>query len=240
MWTLTANVDIDCQWVPREENIRADASTHITAIHDFKLCDDAYKRVEERYGEHSIDRFACPDNVKVRSGAYNSRFLEPGMMDCKGIDALAQPDWHLHNNYVHPPYALLAPTIHTIRRTKAKATLIFPAWKGAVFWPLLRSEDGRRWASDVVSVMYLGMAVDPKDARLDVLIPLGDGTREQLPRGHIYAARIEPIGESHVAEKIERPMWQGKWWSPDRKRKGQGLRETKQTYANKRYRRQAK
>ena len=96
------NFDIDCQWIPRELNKRADASTHITAVHDFKLCAEAFEKLEDRWGIHDIDRFACPENVLVRSGLYNSRFLEPGMKYCRGIDALAQNDWLLYNNYVHP------------------------------------------------------------------------------------------------------------------------------------------
>ena len=126
------NVDLETQWIPREENVRADASTHISAVHDFKLRDEIFRRVDEKWGEHTIDRFACPGNVRVKSGFYNSRFLEPGMTDCRGIDALAQSDWGVHNNYVHPPYMLLAPTIYTIRRTDAKATLVCPMWKGSV------------------------------------------------------------------------------------------------------------
>ena len=71
-----------------------------------------FRRVDEKWGEHTIDRFACPDNVRVRSGVYNSRFLEPGMMNYIGIDTLAQSDWEMHNNYVHPPYLLIAPYCH--------------------------------------------------------------------------------------------------------------------------------
>ena len=231
------NFDIDCQWIPRELNKRADASTHITAVHDFKLCAEAFEKLEDRWGIHDIDRFACPENVLVRSGLFNSRFLEPGTKNCRGIDALAQNDWHLYNNYVHPPYKMLAPAIHTIRRTRARATLVFPAWKSAIHWPMLRSPDGQQWARDV-SVIYLGMSVDRRDAGRDLLIPVGEGcTRAVLPRGHQYAARFEPRVEDIPSEVLPRPRWLGRWWEPCLKRTRQASRETELHVSSKRYRR---
>ena len=232
------NVDLETQWIPREENVRADASTHISAVHDFKLRDEIFRRVDEKWGEHTIDRFACPGNVRVKSGFYNSRFLEPGMKDCRGIDALAQSDWGVHNNYVHPPYMLLAPTIYTIRRTGAKATLICPMWKGSVFWPLLRSEDGKRWASDIVEVMYLGMAVHPRDSESDVLIPVGETIRDQLPKGHIYALRFESADELYTSETRVYPTWQGKWWEARRKRARNEDQSQEYQKVNRRYRKE--
>ena len=234
------NFYVDAQWVPRDENERADASTHITAIHDFKLRAEAFQRIEDRWGEHTIDRFACSMNVLVPNGKYNSRFLEPGMENCRGIDALAQHDWHLHNNYAHPPYTLLAPTIHTIRRTGARATLVFPAWKSKPFWPLLRTPDGRSWAADVKEVMYLGMTVDREDASRDLLIPVGEGScRSQLPHGHLYAVRIEPVEGGSTPHPVPRAPWQGKWWLPRPKRtRPENLEEEPRSAINRRYRRQ--
>ena len=63
------NFHTDAQRVPRDKNVRADASTHITAIHDFKLRAEAFQRIENREGEHEIDRFACSTNVLVRNGS---------------------------------------------------------------------------------------------------------------------------------------------------------------------------
>ena len=115
------------------------------------------------------------------------------MTSCRGIDALAQHDWEQHNNYVHPPYALLAPAIHNIRATGSRATIVFPAWKSSVHWQLLRSHDGRQWAKDV-TVMYLGQSLDREDAGRDLRIPVGEEcNRSQLPFGHLYSARIEHV-----------------------------------------------
>ena len=41
------NCGIDACWIPRDFNTRADASTHITTIHDFKLCPKAFAQIEE-------------------------------------------------------------------------------------------------------------------------------------------------------------------------------------------------
>ena len=162
------------------------------------------------------------------------------MKDCRGIDALAQHDWHLHNNYAHPPYTLLSPTIHTIRRTGARATLVLPAWKSTPFWPLLRTPGGGGWALDVKEEMYLVMTVDREDASRDLLIPVGEGScRSQLPHGHLYAIRIEPVEGGGALDPVPRASWQGKWWLPRPKRTRPEYHEEEPRGAiNRRYRRQ--
>jgi hypothetical protein len=49
---------------------------------------------------------------------YNSRFRDP---HTSGVDALGQNDWHQENNYVNPPFRMLARTIRHIISQKAEA-----------------------------------------------------------------------------------------------------------------------
>ena len=98
-----------------------------------------------------------------------------------------------------------------------------------MFWPLLRASNGGGWASDVKGVMYLGMTVHPRDAASDVLVPMGEATRDQLPRGHLYAARIEPVGVSDIDACERRPIWQGEWWHGPQKRTRQEFQEAERS-----------
>ena len=67
--------------------------------------------------------------------------------------------------------------------------------------------------------MYLGQSLDREDAGRDLLIPAGeDCNRSQLPFGHLYAARIEPVEGVQRVEPVPHTRWQGRWWEPCPKR----------------------
>ena len=77
------------------------------------------------WGRHSVDRFASMHNNLV--AFYNSRYWDPW---CSGVDALAQDDWHIHNNFINCPFNLLHQVISKIQSSGAVATVIAPWWPG--------------------------------------------------------------------------------------------------------------
>ena len=44
------------------------------------------------------------------------------------VDALAQKDWSVENNFVNPPIRLLDKVLDVVRQQKAHATIIAPWW----------------------------------------------------------------------------------------------------------------
>ena len=94
----------------------------------------SFFHLEELWGPHSVDRFACSYNAKLPR--FNSRFLQPGT---EAVDAFSQ-DWSSDNNWLVPPTALIGRVLNHMRDCKAVGTLIVPIWKSAQFWPLLCSD----------------------------------------------------------------------------------------------------
>ena len=66
---------------------------------------------------------------------YNSLYWDP--LTC-GVNALAQKDWILFNNYVNAPFSLLPKVIDTIVQQQAVATVIAPLWPGQVWFQKLQ------------------------------------------------------------------------------------------------------
>ena len=133
-------INIDIQWIPRDLNSAADDFSKFIDYDDYTINDSVFNAVEELWGPHSCDRFACSYNAKVP--LFNSRFYQPGS---SGVNAFSQ-DWSLHNNWLCPPVYLTCKVIHHMKLCSAKGTLIVPLWKSAHFWPILCS-DGVHWST---------------------------------------------------------------------------------------------
>ena len=93
--------------------------------YEWKIHSKLFKMLDRKWGRHTIDRFASLLNHKTP--LYNSRFKDPRSY---GIDALAQDDWGIHNNWVNAPFRLLDQVVEVISRQQAVATVIAPAWRG--------------------------------------------------------------------------------------------------------------
>ena len=100
-------------------------------LDDYSVHNDIFLLLEDRWGPHSIDRFACSYITKLPR--FNSRFLQPGT---EAVDAFTQ-DWSSENNWLVPPITLVGRLLSHMRDCKAVGSLIVPMWKSAYFWPLL-------------------------------------------------------------------------------------------------------
>ncbi|XP_043199551.1 uncharacterized protein LOC122389279 isoform X1 [Amphibalanus amphitrite] len=91
------------------------------------------EQLERMFGPHTIDRFASLSTALLP--VYNSRFRDPGTA---GVDALGQNDWQQHNNFINPPFRLVARVLDAVQAQRAEATLIAPMWPGQPWMERLR------------------------------------------------------------------------------------------------------
>ena len=151
---VMSGVTLTVQWIPRDENDRADYLSKIVDIDDWKLHPSLFVLLDARWGTHTVDRFATHSNALCPR--FNSWYWCPGTA---GIDAFAQPDWSQSNNWCNPPFRLLGRLISLIREQRAVATVIAPVWPGQPWWHQL-CPDGSHLAPDVVDVFDLPQSFD--------------------------------------------------------------------------------
>ena len=74
--------------------------------------------LENLWGPHSADRFACSYNVKLPR--FNSRFVQPGT---EADDAFTQ-DWSSENNWLVSPISLIGRILKHMSNCTAVGTLV--------------------------------------------------------------------------------------------------------------------
>ena len=125
-------ISLDSQWLPREENVRADLLSRFIDRDDWSLNPAVFRFLDARWGPHSVDCFSSHFNSQV--ARFNSKYFSPG---CSAVDALAQ-DWGSDNNWLCPPvYLIIASVKHlcfhkgigtlVISRMAIRSFLAFPA-----------------------------------------------------------------------------------------------------------------
>lgn len=114
-------------------NVESDALSRMSLRHEWQLHPAVFQQLEDMFGPHSIDRFASFSTALLP--VYNSRFDDPGAC---GVDALAQSDWGVHQNFVNPPFRLIARVLDVVESQRAEATLIAPLWPGQPWMSRLR------------------------------------------------------------------------------------------------------
>jgi hypothetical protein len=125
IWVLCSelNVRLTARHISGVRNVLADGLSRIESPHDWELHPRLFRYIDQLWGPHSIDRFASITNAKLPH--YNSLRHDPLS---SGIDALAQTDWHQHNNYVNAPIRLLPQILSAIQHQQAIATIVAPYW----------------------------------------------------------------------------------------------------------------
>ena len=133
---LQFRIFLDPKWIPRDLNSRADRISRLIDFDDYELNDAIFQGLDELWGPHTVDRFACNYNAKLPR--LNSRFFQPGS---EAVDAFCQ-DWRFNNNWLCPPVCLIARVIQHLELCQARGTLIAPLWKSSFFFgiPVLKME----------------------------------------------------------------------------------------------------
>ena len=97
LFTSQRQIHLNVSWLPRDQNSQADFLSKIVDFDDYSLHDEVFFHLENLWGPHSVDRFACCYNAKLPR--FNSRFVQPG---AEAVDAFTQ-DWSPENNWLVPP-----------------------------------------------------------------------------------------------------------------------------------------
>ena len=72
---LEYRISLDARWIPRDLNVKADAVNKRVDFDDYAINDFVFQSVNDRWGRHTVDRFACSYNTKLPR--FNSRFFSP-------------------------------------------------------------------------------------------------------------------------------------------------------------------
>jgi hypothetical protein len=172
-------------WIPRELNAQADYLAGIYDVDDWKLADFWFRLLSQRWGRHTIDRFATHLNNLCKR--FNSRWWCPG---CEDVDCLTLSNWAGENNWCNPPFGLIGRLLRVLWEQWAVATIIVPMWTGRYWWPLL-CPDGVNFAGFVVDWVELPRG-DPVGG--DLFLP-GAGRANEAhvgpPAFRVFAVRVD-------------------------------------------------
>lgn len=130
------NIIMRPEWIPREENEKADYLSRCKDSDDWEIAHDVFKSLDSKWGSYTVDRFASHLNNKCKR--FNSRWWVPGT---EAIDALLQ-FWGRDLNWLVPPPRLIANCFGKMLTEKANGTLVIPLWKSSPFWPCLLNTEG--------------------------------------------------------------------------------------------------
>ncbi|CAL5224726.1 g7458 [Coccomyxa viridis] len=174
------SIQLWIEWVPRENNLLADALSKYHDRDDWMLNSKYFRILDKLWGPHTFDRFASATNKQCEQ--FNSRFWCPGSA---GVNALAY-DWSGENNWVNPPFGLMGKVLLHMKACKA---IIVPRWPKREWWPLLRARSGTKWAPSVVGVRCLNT-----NRQADVFLP-GPGSANTIvvgaPKWAVFALRVD-------------------------------------------------
>jgi ribonuclease HI len=135
LYCFNCKIQLQVDWVPREQNVVADKLSKLTEDGDFMLCRDLFARIQRSFGPFSCDLFASATNHHLPK--YFSRFFTP---TSSGVDAFAQQWQGLC--WAHPPYDLINRVLQYASQAAATICLLCPFWPSASWWLKLCSPDG--------------------------------------------------------------------------------------------------
>ena len=125
------NIKIIPQWIPREQNEKADYYSKINDSDDWGIDLQSFCYVSEQFGPFDVDRFA--DNLNKKVQRFNSKYYCPGTSH---VDAFTA-NWHGTNNWLCPPISLIGSVIRHMEMCEARGTLLLPMWDSAYYWPFI-------------------------------------------------------------------------------------------------------
>ena len=135
LWTICykLGINLTARYLAGKDNQTADELSRLQPQHEWALHPAVFRKLDNMWGIHTIDRFASLENHLVQR--YNSRFWDP---HTSGVDALAQGDWQEHNNFINCPFNLINAVLDKLIQTRAEATIIAPLWPGRPWFRRLR------------------------------------------------------------------------------------------------------
>jgi hypothetical protein len=132
-YCLQHDVRLDLVWVPRGDNVRADALSKEKDPFDWCFSRAAFRELNHAWGPFWADLFASEANA-LRD-AFFSWHAAPR---ARGVDALAHP-WRPEDGvaWCFPPPPLIPRVLRHARQHRARICLLVPTHVKALWWPSL-------------------------------------------------------------------------------------------------------
>ena len=121
--TFDLDLTLSATHLPGLLNTIADRLSRRVDMTDWTLKPAAFQRLEQRWGPHTIDRFASSANRLCHR--FDARQWDLGV---ETVDTLSRLWSSQDNNFVNAPFALIPIILAHIRRSRATATLVAPVW----------------------------------------------------------------------------------------------------------------
>ena len=104
-------------------NCHADNLSRVLSPDEWQLHPGIFQIVYQMWGPRTVDKFAL--ELTTQLPRYNSMLHDPST---SAVDALAQQDWQLENNWVNPPFWMLSKILAKIWECKAESSIVAPWW----------------------------------------------------------------------------------------------------------------
>ena len=140
---LRNSISLEADWVPREENLLADAYSKVFDFDDWAVSDLYFDFINKKWGPFTCDVFADANNHKLP--IFFSPYWCPGTA---GVDAFAF-NWSVYNCWLVPPVKLVAKAIMHLSACHGHGVLVVPKWTSSHFWPMIWSSTQSNFISAV-------------------------------------------------------------------------------------------
>ena len=131
-WILDSNdIQLYPEYIRSADNVYADRLSRIVDRDDWRLNPVKFRGYDQRWGPHTVDRFATANNKLC--DRFNSEYRDPLS---EGVDAFAR-SWKGENNWCNPPWRLLPQVVAKLRDEGTAATVVAPYWPSAPWFPAL-------------------------------------------------------------------------------------------------------
>jgi hypothetical protein len=136
LWYLldTNDIHIRPRYIRSAANVWADKLSRELDTEDWQLNPRIFEHLQDRWGPHTVDRFASMLNAQLPR--FNARWRDP---KCEDVDCLHLPDatWQRKNNYRNPPWSALPALAAKMSQSQAAATVIAPYWPNKTWYHAL-------------------------------------------------------------------------------------------------------
>ena len=122
-------VTLRASWLPSVANMWAHALSRRSDPGDWRLSTPVFNELVQRYGVHTVDRFASP--TKTKCARFNSLRHAPGT---EAVDAFLVFWGGEENNWICLPFTHVERVLAKVRADKATVTVILPVWVALPWW----------------------------------------------------------------------------------------------------------